>query len=183
MRRAQERLLLARIRRCRRRRAPRRCWPERVRARQRRLLLRMPRVVILALALALALGRALLPLRLGILLRDLRLALALGLQLVALRLGARRRAQRLHVDLQRGRGRVRARRLVALAQQLRVVCSRICINEAIAQLAVVNENLGDYLRSPHALHSVRAPSGPRRHSGVSRMLHEWHLPGGVARYK
>ena len=42
---------------------------------------------------------------------------------------------------------------------------------------------GGDVRSPHALQSVRAPSGPRRHSGVSRMLHEWHLPGGVARCK
>lgn len=29
-------------------------------------------------------------------------------------------------------------------------------------------------RKPHALHNVRAPSGPLRHSGVSVVWHEWH---------
>jgi len=38
------------------------------------------------------------------------------------------------------------------------------------------------LRSPQALHKVRAPSGPRRHSGVSVVLHEWHLGLPVARF-
>lgn len=38
-----------------------------------------------------------------------------------------------------------------------------------------------YLRRPHALQSVLAPSGPRRHSGVSALLQLWHLPGGAAR--
>lgn len=37
------------------------------------------------------------------------------------------------------------------------------------------------LRRPHALHRVLAPSGPRRHSGVSALLQLWHLPGGAAR--
>ena len=39
------------------------------------------------------------------------------------------------------------------------------------------------LRSPQALHKVLAPSGPLLHSGVSRMLHEWHFPGGEALYR
>lgn len=38
------------------------------------------------------------------------------------------------------------------------------------------------LRSPQALHKVRAPSGPRLHSGVSVVLHEWHLGLLVARF-
>jgi len=36
------------------------------------------------------------------------------------------------------------------------------------------------LRNPQALHKVLAPSGPLLHSGVSRMLQEWHFPGGEA---
>ena len=36
---------------------------------------------------------------------------------------------------------------------------------------------------PHALHNVRAPSGPRRHSGVSLFPHEWHTPGAGARLR
>ena len=36
---------------------------------------------------------------------------------------------------------------------------------------------------PQALHSVRAPSGPRRHSGVSLWPHEWHTPGAGARLR
>jgi len=36
--------------------------------------------------------------------------------------------------------------------------------------------------SPHALHSVRAPSGPLRHSGVEEILQLWHLPGATARF-
>ena len=35
-------------------------------------------------------------------------------------------------------------------------------------------------RKPQALQSVRAPSGPRRHSGVSARLQLWHRPGGAA---
>lgn len=36
---------------------------------------------------------------------------------------------------------------------------------------------------PHALHSVRAPSGPRRHSGVSEVPHDWQAPGAGARLR
>lgn len=34
---------------------------------------------------------------------------------------------------------------------------------------------------PQALQSVLAPSGPRRHSGVSARLQLWQRPGGAAR--
>lgn len=37
------------------------------------------------------------------------------------------------------------------------------------------------LRNPHALQSVRAPSGPRRHSGVSVVLQEWHFCPAILR--
>jgi hypothetical protein len=53
---------------------------------------------------------------------------------------------------------------VALPHELGVVCSVVRECE--------RAECGHYLRSPHALQSVRAPSGPRRHSGVSRILHE-----------
>jgi hypothetical protein len=38
------------------------------------------------------------------------------------------------------------------------------------------------IRKPQALHSVRAPSGPRRHSGVCWILQLWQCPGGAARF-
>jgi hypothetical protein len=37
-------------------------------------------------------------------------------------------------------------------------------------------------RKPHALHSERCPSGPRRHSGVSLVPQEVHFWGGAARF-
>jgi hypothetical protein len=37
------------------------------------------------------------------------------------------------------------------------------------------------IRKPHALQSVLAPSGPRRHSGVSLELHELHCSLGLSR--
>jgi hypothetical protein len=52
--------------------------------------------------------------------------------------------------------------------------------ERIVMNRIRSENYS--LRSPQALHKVRAPSGPRRHSGVSVVLHEWHLGLPVARF-
>lgn len=43
-------------------------------------------------------------------------------------------------------------------------------------------NFNDRLRSPQALHKVLAPSGPRRHSGVSVVLQEWHRWPSVLRF-
>lgn len=88
--------------------------------------------------------------------------------------GRCRRTQHLQVD--RRRFAVRVQSLVAFAHQLGIVCATLM--SATGRMPLGENDI----RKPHALHNVRAPSGPRRHSGVSRMLHEWHFPGGVARW-
>ncbi len=50
------------------------------------------------------------------------------------------------------------------------------------QCKSLNEEYRGDERNPQALHKVRAPSGPRRHSGVSARLQLWHRPGGAALY-
>lgn len=39
-------------------------------------------------------------------------------------------------------------------------------------LVYLSNQMGHDIRKPHALQSVRAPSGPLRRSGVSDVLHE-----------
>jgi hypothetical protein len=60
-----------------------------------------------------------------------------------------------------------------LTSEFRVVCSML--------IFYMVRVYAFSLRRPQALHNVLAPSGPRRHSGVSARLQLWHRPGGAAR--
>lgn len=65
---------------------------------------------------------------------------------------------------------------VALPDEFCVICGT-------SSIRVWGRNLDQDVRRPQALQRVRWPSGPRRHSGVSRISQEWHWPGGEARWR
>lgn len=68
--------------------------------------------------------------------------------------------------------------LISLPHELRIICGL----GSTLSITPGGKWGSSHSRNPQALHKVLAPSGPLLHSGVSRMLHEWHFPGGEALY-
>lgn len=58
----------------------------------------------------------------------------------------------------------------------------ICTNNNVNTIWIIRQMHPSYLRKPHALHNVLAPSGPLLHSGVSVVWHEWHLLPAMFRF-
>lgn len=67
---------------------------------------------------------------------------------------------------------------IPLPHKFRIICG----SSNVLSITPSERRDSHHSRNPQALHKVLAPSGPLLHSGVSRILHEWHFPGGEALY-